>query len=138
MCGGGGQEREKVRAENQQKILDQQAKNKQKDLDQLAANRNALAQQQQAQSVAMQRQFSAQQSAQTTKVEGLQAEQAEMLGGIRSRGTAVSQSLQILGQVQPKAPTASQTAGSKTRGAKSTATNIARGSTRNRGPNLSI
>jgi hypothetical protein len=86
----------------------------------------------------MQRQFADQQSAQATKVEGLQTEQAEALGGIRARGQAVGQSLQILGQAQPEAPTASQTPRTKTRGAKATATNIARGSTRSRGPNLSI
>ena len=86
----------------------------------------------------MQRQFAAQQQAQQTQVDGLRAEQAETLGGIRAQGSAVGQSLQILGQELPQAPTASQTARSKTRGAKATATNIARGSTRSRGPNLSI
>ena len=135
---GGGRRREEVRAKNKQKRLDAEARRKQAELDRLAAERRALSQQQQAQSVAMQRQFAAQEAAQGVKASELRAEQAETLGGIRAQGSAVNQSLQILCQEQPQAPTASQTPRTKTRGAKATATNIARGSTRSRGPNLSI
>lgn len=138
MCSGGGEKREAVRAKNEQKRLDQIARTKQAELNRLSEQRNALAQQQEAQSVAMQRQYQEQESAQSTQIAGLKTDQAETLGRIRSQGSAVGQSLQILGQESPSAPTASQTVRPKTRGAKVTATNIARGSIRSRGPNLSI
>ena len=139
MCSGGKKRREKVRAENKQKRLNKEAEKKQKQLDRLAEERMLVARQQQAQSAVLQQQMVDQQVAQTARAEGLQAEQAKTLGGIKSRGQSVVSSLQILGQRQPTAPTASQTArAGGRRGASSTQANVARGSARSRGTNLSI
>ena len=58
---------------------------------------------------------------------------------IERAGNAASNSLRILGQDSPKGPTASQTPrASRRRGAASSAANVARGSARTRGTNLSI
>jgi len=76
-----------------------------------AAERENILKAQQAQAVEMERQQAeivAQQQAQATQ---LQAQQTERLAGIRTAGSAVTQSLQILGKQQTKqAPTAAATA----------------------------
>lgn len=78
-------------------------------------------------------------TAQEANVKSMAAAQAVKIGGIRSRGQAVSSSLQILGKKNLTGPSASSTKGKSVRkGAASTAAQVARGSSRNRGPNLSI
>ena len=114
-------------------------KKRQAEVDAQADQRNALIAQQTAESNRLQSQMAKQQQKQNIKVAGLQQQQQTQLAGIKSRGNSVVSSLQILGQKQPSAPTASQTARSRVgRGAGTTSTNIARGSARNRGTNLSI
>ncbi len=112
---------------------------RQAEADEMASQQNALIAQQQAESQRLQVQMVKQQQEQSKKVAGLQVQQAEKLSGIKSRGQSVVSSLRILGQKQPMAPTASQTAqAGGRRGAGSTQANIARGSARSRGTNLSI
>lgn len=72
----------------------------------LAEERRALIAQQQAEAVKYERQMADQQAQQVAQTEELQAQQAERIGGIRARGQAVAQSLQILGQQGSQAPTA--------------------------------
>lgn len=112
---------------------------RQAEADEMASQQRALMAQQQAESQRLQAQMVQQQQEQSKTVAGLQVQQAEKLSGIKSRGQSVVSSLQILGQRQPTAPTASQTAqtGGR-RGASSTQANVARGSARSRGTNLSI
>lgn len=125
-------------------------KMRQKQADEMASQQRALIAQQQAESQRLQAQMVQQQQQQSKTVAGLQTQQAEKLAGlqqqqqdrisgIKSRGRSVVSSLQILGQGQQTAPTASQTAqtGGR-RGASSTQANVARGSARSRGTNLSI
>ena len=146
MCGGGGQEREKVRAENQQKRLNQIASNRQKDLDRLSEERMILAQQQQARSVALQAQYAEAEASQTTKVAEMKAEQAAKLEGIQAAADAantVSASLQAGGgQPQPIAPTAVVTKKrTKSRSPGQTSSSLTIGSTAKgvgSGSNLSI
>ena len=125
--------------ESDRKYFKRVGKYRQKQVDELSSQRNALIAQQQAESQRLQVQTVQQQQEQSKKVAGLQVQQAEKLSGIKSRGQSVVSSLQILGQRQPTAPTASQTAqtGGR-RGASSTQANVARGSARSRGTNLSI
>lgn len=134
---------------------------RQSELDALANQRNQVMQQQQAQSQALQAQqaqamaeqksqvtqLRAQQSkklaeaeaTQAANVERLAADQKTKLGGIKSRGQAVSSSLQILGKGSLTGPSATNTTPKASRkGAASTSAQLARGSSRNRGPNLSI
>lgn len=78
-------------------------------------------------------------TAQAANVERMAADQAKKVGGIRSRGQSVSSSLSILSQGQPTAPSAVRTnPRARRKGAASTSAQVARGSSRNRGPNLSI
>jgi len=114
-------------------------KKRQAEMDALSEQRNAVMAQQQAESQRLQAQMVEQEEEQSKKVAGLQAQQAEKLSGIKSRGQSVVSSLQILGQRKSTAPTASQTASRPSgRGAASTQANVARGSARSRGTNLSI
>jgi len=77
--------------------------------------------------------------AQAANVKRMAATQAKKVGGIRSRGQSVSSSLSILAEQQPMAPSAVRTdPRARRKGAASTAAQVARGSSRNRGPNLSI
>lgn len=161
MCGGGNRQAEKRAAERDQKRLDKQAREAQAELDRLADDRSALAAQQVADSALLQQQFADQRQTQIDNAAGLQGKQdakllgikdeqnrksaelataqAVKVGGIRSRGQAVSSSLQILGKQNLTGPSASSTKGKSVRkGAASTAAQVTRGSTRNRGPNLSI
>lgn len=105
MCSG-AKKREKVRAENEQKRLNKEAERKQKELDQLAEQRTALAEQQQARSTALQAQMIEQQLGQEKRVEGLQAQQAAEVLGIRAAGNTAANSLRVLAQKQPTAPSA--------------------------------
>lgn len=125
--------------ESDRKYFKRVGKYRQKQVDELSSQRDALIAQQQAESQRLQVQTVQQQQQQSKKVADLQVQQAEKLSGIKSRGQSVVSSLQILGQRQPTAPTASQTAqtGGR-RGAGSTQANVARGSARSRGTNLSI
>ncbi len=125
--------------ESDKKYFKRVGKHRQKQVDELSSQRDALIAQQQAESRRLQVQMVQEQQEQSKKVAGLQVQQAEKLSGIKSRGQSVVSSLQILGQRQPTAPTASQTAqtGGR-RGAGSTQANVARGSARSRGTNLSI
>ena len=77
-------------------------------------------------------------TAQAANVKRMAAAQAVKIGGIRSRGQAVSSSLNILADQQPTAPSAAVSPRRSRRGAASNAAQVARGSSRNRGPNLSI
>lgn len=96
----------------------------------LAEERRALIAQQQAEAVKYERQMADQQAQQVAQTEELQAQQAERIGGIRARGQAVAQSLQILGQQGSKAPTAAMSR-PKTRQAtaRSTSASLRMGST---------
>ena len=112
---------------------------RQKGVDELAEQRNAVMAQQLAESQRLQAQMAEQSNAQIEEVAGLQEQQAKRISGIKSRGQSVVSSLQILGQEQPMAPAASQTASRKKgRGSSATQANVARGSARSRGTNLSI
>ncbi len=125
--------------ESKEKHYRRVEKMRQTQADEMASQQQALIAQQQAESQRLQTQMVQQQQQQSKDVAGLQSQQAEKLSGIKSRGRSVVSSLQILGQRQPTAPTASQTAqtGGR-RGAGSTQANVARGSARSRGTNLSI
>jgi len=112
---------------------------RQREADELASQRNAIMEQQRSESQRLQTEMVEQQKQQSKNVAGLQAQQTEKLTGIRSRGQSVVSSLQILGQQQPMAPTASQTASRSSGGrAASTSSRVTRGSARSRGTNLSI
>tara|TARA_R100000951_G_scaffold65983_1_gene55848 strand:- start:2636 stop:3130 length:495 start_codon:yes stop_codon:yes gene_type:complete len=125
--------------ESERKHYERIGKKRQKEADEMASQQNALMAQQQAESQRLQVQMVEQQQEQSKEVAGLQVQQAEKLSGIKSRGQSVVSSLRILGQKQPMAPTASQTASRPSgRGAASTQANVARGSARSRGTNLSI
>ena len=126
------------KAKEKQKKQQEEQKKQQAKLDAIANQKKALAAQQQAQSIAMQNKFAAQQTAQLAQIDGLKAEQAVKIKGIRSIGQAVSSSLNILADQQLRAPSAAVSPRRRRRGAASTAAQVARGSSRNRGPNLSI
>ena len=114
-------------------------KQRQAEMDAMSDQRNAIMEQQRSESQRLQTQMVQQQEQHSKDVAGLQTQQAEKVSGIRSRGQSVVSSLRILGQQQPMAPTASQTASRPgSRGAASTQANVARGSARSRGTNLSI
>jgi len=161
MCSGGDDGKAKRKAEKKQRQLNKDAERKQRRLDQLAAERTALAAQQRERQAQLQIQASEARAAQGAQVERLKYEQSQRLkalgaenrvkrreieqqtakqvAGIERAGGAAATSLRILGQVQPMAPTAVQTPKKdRTRGASSTAANVARGSASTRGTNLSI
>ena len=108
----------------------------------LAEERRALIAQQQAESVKYQQQMASQRVQQSAKAEELQSQQTERIAGIRARGTAVTQSLQILGRGGSQAPTAAVTRrGDKPQGARSTSASLRMGSTGNSagsGANFSV
>lgn len=142
MCGG-GQRREKVRAENEQKRLNKIAEKRQEELDRLSEQRMTVAQQQQAQSVALQAQYAEEEAFQTTKVAGMKAEQAAKVKGIQTAADTVSNSLRAMaGQSPPTAPTAAVTKKkTKSRSPRQTGSSLTIGSTANSagsGSNLSI
>jgi hypothetical protein len=108
----------------------------------LAAERSALAAQQQAEMISYQNRMAEQQAQQKTQTDELRAQQAERVAGIRSRGQAVSQSLQILAQAGGQAPTASTSKPTAGRaGARSTTASLRMGTTGSRagsGSNLAV
>jgi hypothetical protein len=107
MCGGGRQRQSKQQQIMAQAIANIQAQEQQARFNQIANERQALAAQQQAEMAALEQQSINQTNAQNKEVAELQAVQAQRLGGIRSTGTSVAQSLQILAkQGAAQAPTA--------------------------------
>lgn len=108
----------------------------------LAEERRALIAQQQAEAVKYERQMADQQVQQAAQVEELQSQQTERIAGIRARGAAVTQSLQILGQEGSQAPTAAVTRRvNRPQGARSTSASLRMGSTGNSagtGANFSV
>jgi len=105
MCGGVRNQS----GESPTAIAARQAIERQREMERIAREREAMAAQQQAQLVAMQQQQAQQEIAQQTRVSELQTAQQERLGGIRARGQAVTQSLQILAQSSGQGPTAAMT-----------------------------
>jgi len=108
MCGG-GRPREHIEAEAQRERdrLDRIAQERQRELDRLAQERTTTATAQQAQLLALQAQQEDAVRQQRADVTRLQGEQQRRLDQIRSAGTAVTQSLQILArQANKQAPTA--------------------------------
>jgi hypothetical protein len=96
----------------------------------LADERRALIAQQEAQMAAYEQQLKDQQDAQAKTVADLTAKQAEKVAGIRARGTAVTQSLQILGRPNATAPTAAMTKrAERPKGARTTSASLRMGST---------
>ena len=108
----------------------------------LAEERRALIAQQQAESVKYQQQIADQRVQQSAQIEDLQSQQTERIAGIRARGTAVTQSLQILGRQGSQAPTAAMTKRvNRPQGARSTSASLRMGSTGNSagsGANFSV
>ena len=108
----------------------------------LAEERRALIAQQQAEMVAYERQMADQQAKQAQQAAGLQAQHNEKVAGIRARGSAVAQSLQVLGQKGSQAPTAQMTTRSTPQqGARTTTASLRMGSTGNSagsGANISV
>ena len=138
MCSGGGNSA-KRKAERRQRELDREAERRQREIDALAAQRSALAASQSQQLQAYKSQSAQLQSANSAKINELKAEQASEVAGIERAGNAASNSLRILGQEQPMAPSAKQSR-KKTRGSgsKLTAARYQRGTGSTRGTNLSI
>jgi len=96
----------------------------------LADERNALIAQQQAEMLAYERQMADQQDRQAEQAAGLQAQHNERVTGIRARGSAVAQSLQVLGQKGLQAPTAQMTKRTNAQqGARTTSASLRMGST---------
>lgn len=96
----------------------------------LAEERRALIAQQEAQMAAYEQQLKDQQAQQAQTVADLTAKQAEKVAGIRARGTAVTQSLQILGRPKGTAPTAAMTKrNEQPKGARTTSASLRMGST---------
>ena len=134
MCAGNAGRQEhhaREEAKRRQAQADAEARRRQEEMNRLAAQRQAAAAAQQAQLVAMQKQQAETEAAQKQQVAQLQAEQAERIGGIRARGNAVTQSLQILAQQgQAQAPTASMAPRKQgARGARSTTAALRMGAT---------
>lgn len=134
MCSGnrGRQEHHaREEAKRQQAQIDEQARRKQEELDRQARERLAVAAAQRAQLQAMQREQLGQRDEQVAKVRELEGQQAARLKGIRSRGTAVSQSLRVLGQrATTQAPTAAMSASrSRSGGVRSTTASLRMGNT---------
>ena len=106
MCGGGGGGRDNGQAEANARAAAAQA-----ELDRQAAERENILKIQREQAAEMERQQAALVAQQQAEATRLQAQQAERLAGIRTAGSAVTQSLQILGKQQAKqGPTAAATA----------------------------
>jgi hypothetical protein len=97
MCAGNAQRNAEHEAAKRQREADAVAAQRQAEMNRLAAERQATAVAQQAQLLEMQQQAAAEKGLQQAEVDRLQAQQQERLGGLRSMGTAVSQSLRILG-----------------------------------------
>lgn len=129
MCSGAKQREQNARREQERQ--NQIAAQRQAELNRLAAEREATAAAQQAQLQVVQQQMAAQTVAQQAKADQLGAQQQERLGGIRAAGTAVTQSLRILGQAGgQQAPTAAVAPRQKAQaGARSTTASLRMGAT---------
>ena len=139
MCSGGGSSRARRDAERRQKEANKEAERRQRRLDALAAQRSALAASQSQQLQAYKAQSAQLESDNSAKIDELKAQQASEVAGIERAGNAASNSLRILGQEQPMAPSAKQSRKkAKGSGSKSTAASYQRGSASTRGTNLSI
>lgn len=107
MCGGRPQSHIDAEAQRERDRQDRIAQERQRELDRLAEERTATAAAQQAQLLALQAQQDEAAAQQKAEAGRLQVEQQQRLGQIRSAGTAVTQSLQILArQGGRQAPTA--------------------------------
>lgn len=108
MCGGGRpQEHVEAEAQRERDRQNRIAQERQRELDRLATERQATAAAQQAQMLALQKQQAESEQTQQAQVAQLGQEQQQRLAGISARGTAVSESLQILARTPSKqAPTA--------------------------------
>jgi hypothetical protein len=131
MCGG-GRPQEHIDAEAQRE-RDRQARiaqERQRELDRLAREREATAAAQQAQLQALQQQQIEAEQQQNAQAAQLGAEQRQRLAGISARGTAVSESLQILARQPAKqAPTAAvDDKNTRQQGAKTTTASLRMGS----------
>ena len=158
MCSGGNR---KAKAKKKAKTQKKKAERRQRELDRIAREREQIARQNAQRSRQLQNQQQAMVAAQKNQVAALKAQQGNKLKGMKSKsdaeqaaileasnkkvkgiqlaGGAAATSLRILGQTQPKAPTAQRTPrNAGRRGAGTTAAEVARGSAQNRGFNLSI
>lgn len=138
MCSGGGNSA-KRKAERRQREADREAERRQRELDALAAERSALAANQVQRLNAFKAKSAQIDASNQAQVAALETQQAEQVAGIRRAGNAASNSLRILGQNQPVAPTAKQTTrSSKKPGSRMTSARYQRGSGSMQGTNLSI
>jgi len=131
MCGGGRpQSHIDAEAQRERDRLDRIAQERQRELDRLAEERVTTAAAQQAQLLALQAQQNDAVNQQNAEVSRLQGEQQQRLGQIRSAGTAVTQSLQILArQGSNQAPTAAVDSNrARQQGAKTTTASLRMGS----------
>jgi hypothetical protein len=138
MCSGGNDSARRD-AERRQREADERAAQRQAELDAIAAQRSAVAAAQVQQLNNYEAQAAQLELDNVARAEELQAEQDLKVAGIKRAGNAASNSLRILGQEQPMAPTARQTMrGSKASGGRRTAARYQRGTGSTRGTNLSI
>tara|TARA_B100000475_G_C14839008_1_gene248199 strand:+ start:199 stop:615 length:417 start_codon:yes stop_codon:yes gene_type:complete len=138
MCSGGDDSARRD-AERRQREADERAAQRQAELDALAAQRSALAASQVQQLADYETQASNLELQNIARAEELTAEKEVKVAGIKRAGNAASNSLRILGQQQPTAPTARQTMRRpKASGGRMTAARYQRGTGSTRGTNLSI
>jgi Skp family chaperone for outer membrane proteins len=126
MCfGGGGDNGAAAQAE-----ADRLANERREELNRLAREREAIAAQQQAEMQRLAAEQEAAMAAQSQQTAEMKAQQQEQLAGIRARGTAVTQSLQILArQGAQQAPSASVGGKPTVQGAKQTTAGLRIGAT---------
>jgi len=138
MCSGGNDSARRD-AERRQREADERAAQRQAELDAIAAQRSAVAAAQKQQLSSYEAQAAQLELDNVARAKELQAEQDQKVAGIKRAGNAASNSLRILGQEQPMAPSAKQTMrGSKGTGGRTTAARYQRGTGSTRGTNLSI
>jgi hypothetical protein len=143
MCAGNQRRNAEHEAAKRQREADAVAAQRQAEMNRLAAERQATAATQQAQLRQMQEQAAAEQGLQQAEVDRLRAQQQERLAGLQSMGTAVSQSLRILGSAgSQQAPTAAVAPRQKEQaGARSTTASLRMGATsqgRGSGVNVAV
>lgn len=160
MCSGGN-DRARRDAERRQREADKEAERRRQELEALQRQRQAQVAQQQRTMQNLQAQQQAVVTNQRAKAADLKRQQSERLTGLEATNTAernriaeeaaamsgrmeragnvASASLRVLGQKQPKAPTAQQTKrGVRAGGARTTSAGYSRGSASTKGTNLSI
>lgn len=138
MCSGGNDSARRD-AERRQREADERAAERQAELDALAAQRSALAAAQVQQLADYEAQASSLELQNIARAEELTAQKEAKVSGIKRAGNAASNSLRILGQQQPMAPTAMQTMRRpKSSGGRMTPARYQRGTGSTRGTNLSI